>query len=212
VRVYGTEEDAGGLFFATAPIESMEFCCPTWNSVTGSMTISLYKWDTDYETTKKSPPAASQKYIDYPDNAWLSLECGVEAGEYLFVLSGSSCFSEQEHIGKINKTANANIKIFFIIFALIFHNLQPLAIIILTFQEFVKIFFKTIDMFRKIWYNPDKIQTINSKREENIFYENQNSYSCRFVSFDFVFVLLLQGRQSRYPRWGKKRGHRKISG
>ena len=87
VRVVGREEDAAGLFVATAPIESMEFCCPTWTSTTGAMTISLYKWDADYESTLKNPPVASEKYIDYPDNAWLKLDCGVEPGEYLFVLS-----------------------------------------------------------------------------------------------------------------------------
>jgi len=87
IRVAGADEDAGGLFVATAPIESMEFCCPTWTNTTGAITISLYKWNSDYETTKKSSPAASEKYIDFPDNAWLKLECGVEAGEYLFVLS-----------------------------------------------------------------------------------------------------------------------------
>ena len=87
VRVYEAEEDIGGQFAATAPIESIEFCCPTWTSSTGAMTISLYKWDIDYETTKKSPPAISERYIDYPDNAWLKLECDIDAGEYLFVLS-----------------------------------------------------------------------------------------------------------------------------
>ena len=87
MRVSGTDQEAGGLFFATAPIESMEFCCPTWTSPTGAVTISLYKWDTDYETTKKSAPAASQRYVDFPDNAWLKLECGAEPGQYLFLLT-----------------------------------------------------------------------------------------------------------------------------
>lgn len=72
--------------------------CPAWNSTAEGFTLKLYAWDTDYATTVGGNALAEKTFVDYADNAWLSLyrserEDFAEtfpAGTYLWTMSGGT--------------------------------------------------------------------------------------------------------------------------
>jgi len=79
-----------GMYFKTnLTLLSISFECPSWNDDIGQMTLDLYKWNTDYETTIAGSPIFTETdlFTDYPDNATIEVElpenlCG--PGEYLY--------------------------------------------------------------------------------------------------------------------------------
>lgn len=85
----GERDEYGCRFYATAPFDSLALSCPSWNDNIGTLTISLYRWDTNYTASTQAKPLVSETFVDYNDNATLTLsfdEC--PAGEYIVVLSG----------------------------------------------------------------------------------------------------------------------------
>lgn len=52
---------------------SIGIYCPNWSSSTKSMTLTLYKWDTDYTTTLASTPVNSRHFTSYGDNSRLQI-------------------------------------------------------------------------------------------------------------------------------------------
>ncbi len=70
-----------------APFTKFTVCMPTWSDTTTTMTMSLYRWDTDFETTRRSAPLASKYFEQLSDNAHngLSFE-ELPAGEYLICI------------------------------------------------------------------------------------------------------------------------------
>ena len=82
---------AGAQFVITAPALKIEICCPTWSRANGGfLTMSLFKFDKDYETTVAGNPIASVRYDEFDDNQWLSLDFTEEnplvPGEYIVFL------------------------------------------------------------------------------------------------------------------------------
>ena len=63
---------------------------PSWADSKGSVRLSLYKWDTDYETTVASMPIVSEKYENFADNLEIVFDLtdtagkGIGEGEYLW--------------------------------------------------------------------------------------------------------------------------------
>lgn len=63
---------------------------PSWGDNKGSLRLSLYKWDTDYETTVSAMPIVSEKYVDFADCSEIVFSFtdtagkGVGEGEYLW--------------------------------------------------------------------------------------------------------------------------------
>jgi len=63
---------------------------PSWGDSKGSLRLSLYKWDTDYETTVANDPIVTEKYENFADNAEIIFSFtdtagkGVGEGEYLW--------------------------------------------------------------------------------------------------------------------------------
>ncbi len=63
---------------------------PSWGDTKGSIRLSLYKWDTDYETTIANDPIYTEKYENFVDNAEIvfsfadTADKGVGEGEYLW--------------------------------------------------------------------------------------------------------------------------------
>lgn len=63
---------------------------PSWADNKGSIRLSLYKWDTDYETTVAATPIVSEKYVDFADCSEIVFSFvdtagkGVGEGEYLW--------------------------------------------------------------------------------------------------------------------------------
>ncbi len=81
-------EDAGMKFTATSNFTSVMAECPSWSNNIGDLTISLYKWDTDYNTSVSGTPIASKKYIDFIDNSRLSVDFSAQgAGDYVITLT-----------------------------------------------------------------------------------------------------------------------------
>lgn len=82
---------AGEQFTAVWPFTMLEVNAPSYGDNQGSLTLSLYEWDTDYATTVSAAPLASQTFVDFADNEWLSMRVEERpAGEYLWVLSDGS--------------------------------------------------------------------------------------------------------------------------
>ncbi|MDR0699304.1 MAG: hypothetical protein LBG28_08845 [Tannerella sp.] len=92
----GLSNVAAQYFSIGTQFYSVDVRCPSWSGNSASLTLSLYKWDMDYDTTIKSSPVRQRRFENYTDNAWLSLDnmtnddkAGSEhfpAGDYLWVL------------------------------------------------------------------------------------------------------------------------------
>ena len=83
----GPNEWVGGLFVATAYVESIELCCPNWANSESKISAALYKWDTDCDITMSNEPLYTDDFPGYSDNGWIVLYTpNCEPGEYLFVL------------------------------------------------------------------------------------------------------------------------------
>ena len=73
-------------------LESMESECPSWSNDIGSLTVKIFTWNTDYDTTVAGTPVFSETFEDYSDNAKLlsaldtETSKGIPAGEYLWWL------------------------------------------------------------------------------------------------------------------------------
>ncbi len=67
-----------------APFTKFTICMPTWSDKNTSLTLSIYQWNQDFDTTRKSAPLASRKIENHPDNGHAALEFDeLPAGEYL---------------------------------------------------------------------------------------------------------------------------------
>ena len=82
---------AGCQFVILSPAIKIEICCPTWSRPAGGfLTMSIYKFEKDYETTVGGNSIKSVRYDEFDDNQWLSLEFTAEeplpAGEYIVLL------------------------------------------------------------------------------------------------------------------------------
>ena len=78
-------------FATTAKFESLSMDCPSWSNNLGNLTFSLYRWNTNYETTLKGSAAASHEFVNYKDNATLTFKFDeMEAGEYLLLIENTS--------------------------------------------------------------------------------------------------------------------------
>ena len=78
-------------FVIESPVISIEICCPTWSREAGGyLTMSLYRFDTDYSTTVEKSPIKEVRYDGFDDNQWLSLtfeeNAPLEPGEYIVML------------------------------------------------------------------------------------------------------------------------------
>ena len=67
-----------------APFNKFTLCMPTWGDKTVSLTLSLYKWDTDFDTSRAAAPVATERIENHPDNGHAALSFDEQpAGEYL---------------------------------------------------------------------------------------------------------------------------------
>lgn len=87
----GEHDEYGCRFYAAAPFDAVSVSCPSYSDNIGSLTFSLYRWDGNYIATRLAPAVAAETYVDFNDNATLTMsfdECGT--GEYLLLLSGGT--------------------------------------------------------------------------------------------------------------------------
>ena len=70
-----------------APFNKFTLCMPTWGDKTVCLTLSLYKWDTDFDTTRTVAPVATARIENHPDNGHAALSFDEQpAGEYLICI------------------------------------------------------------------------------------------------------------------------------
>lgn len=84
INTYGSLLSIGHKF------TGVYFGCPSWSDNIGSLTLTLWKWDTNYKTTTASTPIKGpEAFADYEDNSFLgfSFEEAQEAGLYYMEIS-----------------------------------------------------------------------------------------------------------------------------
>ena len=70
-----------------APFNKFTLCMPTWGDKTVCLTLSLYKWDTDFDTSRAASPVATKRVENHPDNGHAALSFDEQpAGEYLICI------------------------------------------------------------------------------------------------------------------------------
>ncbi|MEN8248854.1 MAG: T9SS type A sorting domain-containing protein [Bacteroidota bacterium] len=85
-----TADNAAMKFTATSSFKSVGMECPSYSNNTGSLTISLYKWNTNYATTIAGTAIASKEYVDFNDNSRLFVDFSAQpAGDYVIKLSNA---------------------------------------------------------------------------------------------------------------------------
>ncbi len=83
---------AARIVVAEGFLEEYSIACPSWSDNVGSLTVKIFPWNTDYNTTVAGEPVFSQTYVDYEDNQTLFGELftedsrGLPVGEYLWWL------------------------------------------------------------------------------------------------------------------------------
>lgn len=84
-------ETLGAVFSAVAEFKAVGIICPSWSDDVGNLTVTLYKWDKDYETTLKGTPVAGPEvFEDYEDNSFIGFDfeaSPMAAGVYYIQLS-----------------------------------------------------------------------------------------------------------------------------
>ena len=89
--VYKGGGNAGMKFTATAPFYAINASCPSYGNNVGNLTYMLYKWNNNYAQSVAGYPIAANTFIDFNDNAKLSLTFDrQEAGDYIWVLSNGT--------------------------------------------------------------------------------------------------------------------------
>ncbi|MDD4475193.1 MAG: glycosyl hydrolase family 28-related protein [Eubacteriales bacterium] len=65
-----------------------KFYFPSFDDNTGTINLSVYKWNEDYETTISKNPVYTTAFVDFEDNSWqnFSINSNLTPGEYLIVL------------------------------------------------------------------------------------------------------------------------------
>ncbi len=67
-----------------APFEKISICMPTWSDEGTKFTLSIYKWDREFDITRETPPLVSEKIENHKDNGNATLSFDeLAAGEYL---------------------------------------------------------------------------------------------------------------------------------
>ncbi len=75
-------ETVGSVFTTVGDVSQVAFVCPSWSDNVGCLTVTLWKWDTNYATTVGSTPIKGPfEFEDFEDNSVLGFE--FEEGNYL---------------------------------------------------------------------------------------------------------------------------------
>ncbi|MBQ7604499.1 MAG: hypothetical protein IJU75_06045 [Clostridia bacterium] len=84
-EVWGILANLSGTF------EALNLYCSSYDNNLGTITVKVYGFDKDYDTTVAGEPLASKDLVDFPDNKWQAFEWDtpLPAGEYLVLISGS---------------------------------------------------------------------------------------------------------------------------
>jgi hypothetical protein len=77
----------GGKFHADKLFSAIDVSCSSRDNNTGSLTMKLYRWDTDYQTTVLRTPLFEKQFNNFEDNTYLKLDFPMlQPGDYLWTL------------------------------------------------------------------------------------------------------------------------------
>ena len=86
-----TANAAALKFTATSAFSAVNATCPSWSNNIGNLTMTLYKWNSDYTTSVAGTPIATNMFINFNDNAKLALTFPQQpAGDYIWVLNNGT--------------------------------------------------------------------------------------------------------------------------
>jgi len=97
----GVKFDVKAGEFAT----QISFLCPSWADDKGTVNVSLYKWDGDYNSSIAAMPILTESFVDYKDNTLLFLDLkdasgkGLVEGEYVWRMHDCSDAGEGTGVG-----------------------------------------------------------------------------------------------------------------
>ncbi len=83
-------ETLGAVMAIGHKFDGVYFGCPSWSENFGSITFTVWKWDTNYEkTVQANPIVPAYTAVDYEDNSWLGFkfETALDAGVYYMEMS-----------------------------------------------------------------------------------------------------------------------------
>ena len=97
----GTSQTFAQKFTMSGPFGFISLQCPAWDGAEEGFTLKLYDWNGDYVSTTALTPLASKTFVNYTDNAWLSLYRSEKedynetfpAGTYLWVMESGTAKS-----------------------------------------------------------------------------------------------------------------------
>ncbi len=84
-------------FHMTVPFDAVTVGCPSYNNNKGSLRFELFQWKESYEKTVDGTPIATQEFVNFQDNANLTMKFDqpVSLGEYVLLLTNTSAPGEQ---------------------------------------------------------------------------------------------------------------------
>ncbi|MEI8272826.1 MAG: T9SS type A sorting domain-containing protein [Paludibacter sp.] len=86
-----TASAAALKFTATAAFSAVNATCPSWTNNIGNLTMTLYKWNSDYATSVAGTPIATKTFINFNDNSKLALTFPQQpAGDYIWVMNNGT--------------------------------------------------------------------------------------------------------------------------
>ena len=90
LQMYGVVDTLGSVISTVGDVNRVGFICPSWSNDVGSLTVTLWKWDTDYYTTVAAAPLLGPDVIaDFEDNSFVGfvLDTPLQAGVYYVEMS-----------------------------------------------------------------------------------------------------------------------------
>ena len=99
------------------------FLLPSWSDNKGKLTVSIYKWDGDYNSSISAMPIISKTFVDYPDNSTQVIDLldasgkGLVEGEYVWRLHDGADAGDGTGVGiwyfdKLQPAESTGIKTF----------------------------------------------------------------------------------------------------
>ncbi len=85
------DDVAASHFSLAADVKYVGVSCPSWSDSEGNLTLSLYAFNKDYETSVSAEPIVKHEFVNYADNAFLGFSfpegSPLKAGEYVIQAS-----------------------------------------------------------------------------------------------------------------------------
>lgn len=78
-------DEAACLFKTEIPLRGISVQAPSYSNNFGDLTIKIFRWKGDPETTLSEKPLASETFVDFPDNSSLTLRAKLKPGTYLWI-------------------------------------------------------------------------------------------------------------------------------